>query len=123
VQMTIPGRRAVFDKTNGHCHFCGDKLVFEHYELGEWELDHVIQKKKGGTNSPENYLPACGKCNHLRWHRSGKDLRDVIFLGLIANDEVTRKSELGKRLKELRDKRLERNETRPRKARKNRSSG
>jgi 5-methylcytosine-specific restriction endonuclease McrA len=93
--LTRQGRRAVFDKTQGHCHFCGDKLVFKHYEQSAWELDHVIQKKKGGASSPDNYLPACGKCNHLRWHRTGKDLRRLILLGLTANDEIKAGTALG----------------------------
>jgi hypothetical protein len=45
--------RAVYDKTRGHCHFCGDELEFEAYGAkrqpypnGAWELDHVIQVAK-----------------------------------------------------------------------------
>jgi hypothetical protein len=111
--------RSVFDKTRGHCHFCGDALVLEHYGLtkkpclpGAWELDHVIQRKKGGASKVENYLPACGKCNHLRWHRSGDDLRELILLGLVVKDEVRRGTELGQRVLELKAKRLERNSKR-----------
>lgn len=65
--------RAVYDKTRGHCHFCGDRVVLGHhgrtksgYVRGAWELDHVIQRKKGGASNPDNYLPACWKCNRLR---------------------------------------------------------
>lgn len=94
--MTLQGRRAVFDKTGGHCHFCGDRLVFSHYEQGEWELDHAIQAAKGGASNPDNYLPACWKCNRLRWHRTGKDLRRLILLGLVANDEIKADTELGR---------------------------
>jgi len=42
------------DRTEGHCHFCGDGLVFEKYGVndinnldGAWEADHVIQRGKG----------------------------------------------------------------------------
>jgi len=87
--------KLVFEKTKGHCHFCGDQLVFEKYGLkdindidGAWEADHIIQKGKGGEKEIINCLPSCVKCNRLRWHRKGDNLRDLIFLGLIANDEI-----------------------------------
>jgi len=104
--------RAVFDKTHGHCHFCGDELVFERYHDGEWELDHVIQRKKGGASDPDNYLPACKKCNHLRWHRKGEDLREVIFLGLIAKAEIKAGTRLGHEITAKRKQRLDTNDRR-----------
>ena len=95
--------RAVYDKTRGRCHFCGDKVILGHHGKtkghplrGAWELDHVIQRKKGGASDPDNYLPACWKCNRLRWHRRGRDLRRLIRLGLAANDEIKADTELGR---------------------------
>jgi len=103
--MNERSRRAVFDKTGGHCHFCGDGLVFDDYGMkrkpypaGAWELDHVVQAAKGGASHPDNYLPACRECNHLRWHRRGADLRRVILLGLVAGGEIKKKSKLGQEL-------------------------
>jgi 5-methylcytosine-specific restriction endonuclease McrA len=94
--------RVVYDKTRGHCHFCGDKVVLGHHGKtkghplrGAWELDHVIQAAKGGKSNPDNFLPACWKCNRLRWHRKGRDLRRLVQLGLIANDEIKTGTELG----------------------------
>jgi 5-methylcytosine-specific restriction endonuclease McrA len=77
----------VFAKTKGHCHFCGDRLTLAKYaepeaSRGAWEIDHVVQKAKGGLKDISNCLPACVKCNRLRWHRSGKDVRDLILFGL-----------------------------------------
>jgi hypothetical protein len=44
--------REIFDKTGGHCHFCGDRVYFKRYGWkgwkdrtplkGAWESDHVI---------------------------------------------------------------------------------
>ncbi len=107
--------REVFDKTNGHCHFCGDAVDFQKYGLrdigidGAWEADHVIQRGKGGTKDISNCFPACTKCNRLRWHRTGENLREMITLGIIANDEIKKKSELGKKINELKQKRFEQN--------------
>src|ERR1043166_1413629 len=113
--------RAIFDNTTGHCHFCGDTVVFEKYAwkdlydlAGAWEVDHIIQRSKGGSNDPQNCLPACTRCNRLRWHRKGKDLRELILLGLVAKDEVKKNSEIGKMLKRLKSKRIQSNERRRR---------
>jgi 5-methylcytosine-specific restriction endonuclease McrA len=80
----------IWNKTSGHCHFCGDPVDFikrgwlEGDVSGYWEVDHVIQHRKGGQNIFANYLPACTRCNRLRWHRTGEKVRELIFLGLIA---------------------------------------
>jgi 5-methylcytosine-specific restriction endonuclease McrA len=112
---------AVFNKTNGHCHFCGDPVMLEKYgvkdvdENGAWEADHVIQKAKGGSKEYENCLPSCARCNRLRWHRKGIDLRELIYLGLIAKDEIKKETEIGKKITELKNKRDNQNKSRRRK--------
>lgn len=112
---------SIFERTSGHCHFCGDPLVFEKYGLkdindidGAWEADHVIQKQKGGNKDAENCLPSCVKCNRLRWHRKGDDLRELIFLGLITKDEIKKNSLIGKEVTDLRQKRISANHRRRR---------
>jgi 5-methylcytosine-specific restriction endonuclease McrA len=113
--MTEKQYRAIWEKTQGHCHFCGDPLVFEKRgrshtdQEGAWEADHVIQKGKGGSKSVDNCLPACTDCNKLRWHRHGAGLRELLLLGLIAKDETKKNSEVGKRILELKEKRLLKN--------------
>ncbi len=110
--------RAIFDKTGGHCHFCGDPIQFEkrgwvEVDLtGYWEIDHVIQRGKGGAGGIENSLPACTRCNRLRWHRKGEQIRELLFLGLIAKDEIKKGSDLGMDLKNLGEQRNQRNQKR-----------
>ena len=111
--------KEIFSKTKGHCHFCGDPLILEKYGWknlddldGAWETDHIIQKGKGGRKEAENCLPACLRCNRLRWHRKGNDLRDLILLGLIAKDEIKKGSYIGKEVLKLMDKRIEVNKKR-----------
>lgn len=113
--------KAIFEKTEGHCHFCGDSLVLEKYGVkdindldGAWEADHVIQKGKGGGKDVENCLPSCVRCNRLRWHRKGDNLRELIFLGLIVKDEIKKGSEIGKQISSLKNKRIESNRNRRR---------
>ena len=110
----------VFNRTKGHCHFCGDPLVFDSYGKpdhlkGAWEIDHVIQKGKGGSKDAANCLAACVRCNRLRWHRTGQEVRDLLFYGLIAKDEIKKRTQIGKMINELKDKRLNANSCRRRK--------
>ena len=59
--MTINTLRFIFSLTSIHCQFCGDRLIFARRvmkkgqpETGAWEVDHIIQKDKGGKNSVKN---------------------------------------------------------------------
>ena len=105
--------KAIFQKSRGCCHFCGDPLIFEKYDVGNekgsWNIDHVIQKSKGGLKGIDNCLPACVPCNRLRWNYTGEELREALFLGIIAIKEIGRKSEVGRKLIELKTKRLSEN--------------
>ncbi|MDD4286789.1 MAG: HNH endonuclease signature motif containing protein [Candidatus Peribacteraceae bacterium] len=112
----------IFQKTEGHCHFCGDPLILKKYGCknindlnGAWEADHVIQRAKGGKKEADNCLPACVYCNRLRWNRKGDNLREVLLLGLIAKDQMKKSSPIGKTLTGLMMKRLTSNERRRRK--------
>jgi len=112
--MTEATLRAIFAKTTGHCHFCGDPIVFENRGWvknphGHWEVDHVIQRHKGGLRGVENCLPACTRCNRLRWHRTGDGIRELLFLGVLAVREIETGTETGRQLQKLRKKRLAEN--------------
>ena len=112
------GLHKIFGKTSGHCHFCGDPLVFERRgwsdkQDGHWEIDHVTQRKKGGGNTRANSLPCCTLCNRLRWARTGDGLRELLLMGLAAVDEIKKGSQVGEELELLRDRRLANNELQP----------
>jgi hypothetical protein len=120
--------RAIFDKTSGHCHFCGDPIAFENRGWakvlsGHWEVDHVIQRGKGGGRSAENCLPACTRCNRLRWHRTGAELRELLLLGVLAVQEIRRGTPTGRRLLALKAQRLAENVERRRKVAKRLAGG
>jgi len=106
--------RQIFDKTQGHCHFCGDPIQFEKRgwsaEMhGHWEVDHVIQRDKGGAGTSHNCLPACTRCNRLRWHRSGEGIRELLLLGTIAVKEIKANTQIGRELARLKALRLDKN--------------
>jgi hypothetical protein len=100
--------REIWKKTDGHCHFCGDPVSLRKRGYrrqradGCWEVDHVVQRHRGGEVSIENCLPACTSCNRLRWHRRGAAIRELLVLGLIAKSEIEKLTETGKGLVRLR---------------------
>lgn len=104
LRLSEADRRQVFAKTDGHCHFCGDRLVFEkrgrwHQRgTGAWEADHVVQLGRDGVDTIGNYLPACTECNQLRWFHDGPSLRLIIRTGLVGKREMDRKTALGNAL-------------------------
>jgi HNH endonuclease len=78
--------KLVFNKTGGHCHFCGDRLVLKNRgrsanPRGRWEVDHVNQRGKGGSHSADNCLPACTKCNRLRSAHTGPNIQELLVMG------------------------------------------
>ncbi len=105
LRLTETRRQVIFDKTGGHCHFCGDALVFalrgkwHGPGTGAWEADHVVQLARGGVDVVDNYLPACSECNRARWDNSGKRLRHLLALGIVAYREIDRETNTGKALK------------------------
>ena len=62
-------RSFLFKKHNGRCVYCGNKAE---------EIEHVIPKSKGGTNSPHNLVIACRKCNELKGKLSLKEFGKLV---------------------------------------------
>ena len=96
----------IWDKTNGHCHFCGERLIFDNYGkskfiIGNWYIDHIFPKSKGGKNTKVNYLSICGECNRLKWHRTGKEIQKLVKYGIISVREKNKGSEMGKKIDKL----------------------
>ena len=62
-------RSYLFNKYNGRCVYCGAKAE---------EIEHIIPKSKGGTNSPHNLVIACKKCNKLKDKLSLKEFGKLV---------------------------------------------
>lgn len=54
-------RRQVFNKQNGKCSMCGDKLSYLNFTV-----DHVIPISKGGKNTLDNMEAMCYMCNQMK---------------------------------------------------------
>lgn len=92
-------RKIIRQKTGGLCHICGG-------ELGpKWAADHITPVAKGGGNEIDNFLPACGTCNRLKWHRKPEMIRFIMQLGIYAKKEIERDSRLGRDIAKLFDQR------------------
>ena len=62
-------RSFLFKKYNGRCVYCGNKAT---------EIEHVIPKSKGGTDSVHNLVIACRKCNELKGKLSLKEFGKLV---------------------------------------------
>jgi len=103
--FTKSDRKAIFDKTLGHCHICGKKPSY-------WVADHIKPHASGGEHAVHNYMPACPECNRLRWFYEPWELKYILELGVYLQKEVEKGTELGKQVKNLYRMRKRRNRKR-----------
>lgn len=68
-------RKAVYEKYNGHCAYCGEEIAYE-----KMQVDHLIPLHKGGADNLQNYMPSCRKCNQYKHTLSLEDFREQIGL-------------------------------------------
>jgi hypothetical protein len=60
-----PSRHLVFKRDRHTCQYCGAK--------GELTLDHVMPSSRGGQDTWENLVAACGPCNHGKANRTPEE--------------------------------------------------
>lgn len=63
-------RRALFEKSEGRCHYCACELRID----GRWHVEHMIPRALGGESIDTNLVAACAPCNHKK-----RDLTDHEF--------------------------------------------
>lgn len=57
---------AVLERCGRRCWYCGcSGIVFE--------LDHIMPRSRGGSDDPENLVPACGPCNRSKGARTPEE--------------------------------------------------
>jgi 5-methylcytosine-specific restriction endonuclease McrA len=78
----------VFDKTEGHCTYCGKTLDPDRYGAcepppspeGAWEVEHWIPESffddEASANYMENLWPACCRCNDEKGDTTGWEYID-----------------------------------------------
>ena len=110
----LTDRKLIFHKTGGLCHFCGEKLVFDAKpgEKGRWNIDHIFPFSYGGGDHLDNYLPICRVCNRLKWNFEGKKIRELLRYGVIACNQVKKRTNLGSAIQDFYNKKSELNKKR-----------
>lgn len=66
-QFTSAQWVALVEQYQNKCAYCGAD--------GPLEIDHRIPLSRGGTNSIDNILPACGRCNRRKHRRTDSEFR------------------------------------------------
>ena len=59
--MTATEREAVRDRAANRCEYC--HLRQEHFPTYRHQIEHVVPKKHGGSDDPNNLALACIRCN------------------------------------------------------------
>ena len=62
-------RSYLFKKYNGQCVYCGAKAT---------EIDHIIPKSSGGTNSIHNLVASCRSCNQMKSNKTLKEFGKIM---------------------------------------------
>ena len=62
-------RSFIFSRSNGKCVYCGAKAT---------EIDHVIPRASGGTNSTYNLVASCRTCNQIKSNLTLKEFGKLV---------------------------------------------
>jgi hypothetical protein len=69
-----PWYPAVADRAGNRCEYC---LAPEAFFNFSFEVEHILPRAEGGTNTRENLALACGSCNRYKSHfRTGYDVEE-----------------------------------------------
>jgi 5-methylcytosine-specific restriction endonuclease McrA len=60
-KLRLMARLKSFYKHDGRCYYCGQRMFVD-----EFTIDHLYPVSKGGSDHPDNLVPACLPCNTLK---------------------------------------------------------
>ena len=66
-------KKYLYGEQGGHCKGCGT-----HFGMPHLEVDHIIARKKGGTDHIENLQLLCSSCNRIQGDRGMEYLRSKL---------------------------------------------
>lgn len=69
-------KREIWHATKGHCCYCGSAL--NPFEPGMWHTEHIVARKKGGSDETENLFPSCKHCNTQKGTKSVEEYRQYM---------------------------------------------
>jgi hypothetical protein len=88
-------RELVYQKYDGHCAYCGRKLVMK-----DMQVDHIVSRYNAGTDDLDNLNPSCRMCNFRKQTYTIEQFREEIQDQANYDDFILNKSHLDDRLKE-----------------------
>ena len=62
-------RSFIFSRSNGKCVYCGAEAI---------EIDHIVPRAKGGTNSTYNLVASCRACNQMKSNKTLKEFDKLV---------------------------------------------
>lgn len=65
-------REMVWQKSQGRCAYCKNRMIREHGFKASFTIDHVLAVSRGGGNEIDNLVGACRNCNIKK---NAKDLQ------------------------------------------------
>lgn len=89
-KLTKTERHDIYQKTNGHCAYCGCALPFN-----KMTVDHVLPiATYPSKDELGNMLPACRSCNHYKSTLTLEHFREAVerFPIVLMRDSVTYKN-------------------------------
>ena len=80
--FTVGEWLALVERWGGRCAYCGEGAPLE--------IDHRVPLARGGTNSIDNILPACGPCNRRKHAMSEEEFRARLAAEKTMRDRTSR---------------------------------
>ena len=72
---TVGDIKRLREQQFNECKYCGVEMNDINYDPAQWTIEHIIPRTKGGTNTLDNIVIACRKCNSKK---RTKDLEDFL---------------------------------------------
>ncbi len=96
-------REKVWNLVSGRCHICGKRIkkYAKHREYGRWHIGHIKAHNRGGSETMGNLLPICRDCNLILKDSGSKRIKKILRLGVWGENEIRRKTRLGKELAQM----------------------
>lgn len=72
-------RSLIFEKYNGHCAYCGSKLIDSNFTIDHIEPKYRHNNGLSGPHKIENYNPCCVSCNCSKTNLTLEKWRSEIY--------------------------------------------
>ena len=85
-------RDKILMKYGGSCAYCGDSIL-----AGNFQVDHLHPRNKGGKDDEENLMPSCRSCNATKSTYTLEEFRQRLIDDMARLDRDSSKFRILKR--------------------------